>query len=123
MLSIWKAFASEPLSHILLYFTAVLGSLLTYLFAAAKGLDSTVPRLKQLLPGKSDLFYARLDFCLIVFLGSAVGLIFFNPQGHINALAAGCGWVGALSVLTQQKPSGFGRLVAGVETPPGGVRP
>jgi hypothetical protein len=119
----WQAFAANYLPHILLYFTAVLGSLFTYLFAAAKGLESTVPRLKQLLPGKSDAFYVRFDFCLVVFLGSGLGLLFFSPHEHINALAAGCGWVGALNVLTQQKPPRLGELVAGVETPPGGVRP
>jgi hypothetical protein len=74
-----------------------------YLFASAKGLESTVPRLKLLIPGKSDTFYYRLDFFLVIILGSLVGYIFFEPKQSIQALAAGCGWVGALNVLIQEK--------------------
>jgi lipid-A-disaccharide synthase-like uncharacterized protein len=91
---------------VIFYFIAMLGAIVTYLFASSNGRESTVPRLKQLLPGKSDTFYYRTDFVFVILVGSAIGYIFFIPQDPIQALAAGCGWVGALNVLVDQKRAG-----------------
>jgi hypothetical protein len=90
---------------VIFYFVAMLGAIAMYLFASSKGRQSTVPRLRRLLPGKSDTFYYRTDFILVIIIGSAFGDIFFNPQAPIQALAAGCGWVGALNVLLERKSS------------------
>jgi hypothetical protein len=74
-----------------------------YLFTSAKGLESTVPKIKQLIPGKTDTFYARLDFLLVVILGPVIGIICFKPDNSLQALAAGWSWASALNVLVQQK--------------------
>jgi hypothetical protein len=95
---------AAALRGLLFYLTAMLGAIITYLFASTKGLESTVPKLKQLFPGKTETFYYRLDFFLVVIIGSIVGYIFFAPTQTIQALASGCGWVGALNLLLQQKP-------------------
>ena len=108
---------------VVIYFIAMLGAMLMYLFASSRGLESTVPRLRQLLPGKSDTFYYRMDFCLVILIGSAVGYIFFEPKQSIQALAAGCGWVGALNVLLQQKPREQTSLTDKPDTPMPGSRP
>lgn len=96
---------SVALPALNLYGTALLGSLLMYFFAATKGLEGTIPRLKQLLPGKDETLYYRLDFFIVIVVGPIVGLICFQPEKPLQALAAGCGWVAALNVLIQQKPT------------------
>jgi hypothetical protein len=86
-----------------MYGAALVGAVLMYFFAAKNGLEGTIPRLKNLLPGKPEAFYFRVDFVLVILLGPIVGLICFTPTNAFQALAAGCGWVSALNVLAQQK--------------------
>jgi hypothetical protein len=89
----------------LMYGASLLGAFLMYFFAAKNGLEGTIPRLQQLLPGRTETFYFRMDFVLVILLGPIVGLICFSPTNAFQALAAGCGWVSALNVLVQQKPT------------------
>jgi hypothetical protein len=96
---------SSAFANFFIYCNSVLGSFLMYFYAGTKGLDGTIPRLRQLFPQKSDTFYSRVDFGMVVGLGPIVGIICFKPTESLQALAAGCGWVAALSVLLQQKPS------------------
>lgn len=62
--------------------------------------------LKRMFPGKSQVYYDRLDFVVVVFAGSIIGTICFSPRNALQALAAGFGWVGAMNVMlkTQMQP-------------------
>ena len=55
--STWLTKVALP--SLALYGTALLGALLMYLFAAEKGIEGTIPKLRQLIPGRSDVFYYR----------------------------------------------------------------
>jgi hypothetical protein len=95
---------SNFVAWLLMYGASLLGAVLMYFFADRNGLEGTVPKLRLLLPGRSDTYYFRLDFVLLILVGPVVGLICFAPTNPFQALASGCGWVGALNVLLQQKP-------------------
>ncbi|MDD2468796.1 MAG: hypothetical protein PHI97_32885 [Desulfobulbus sp.] len=85
------------------YLITLLGSFSMYLFSFSKGFEGAVPVLKRLFPQRKKVFYDRIDFLLVVFIGSAVGSIFFHPQDSLQALAAGFGWVGAINVLLKNQ--------------------
>lgn len=88
------------------YMITLLGSFSMYLFSFAKGFEGATARLRQLFPQRRKVFYDRLDFVLVVMLGSAIGTIFFRPGDALQALAAGFGWVGAVNVLFAKRSGG-----------------
>jgi len=81
------------------------GSICLYLFSLQKGFVGSTPALKRLFPGKRDEVYARLDFLVVVFLGSIIGTVFFGPTTPVQALAAGFSWISAVNILTHRSPS------------------
>lgn len=97
-LALWIS-QSEGVENFLRYMVTLLGSFSMYLFSSAKGFEGSVPMLKKLFPNKRKVFYDRIDFLLVVLIGSAVGTIFFHPNDSLQALAAGFGWVGAMNVM------------------------
>lgn len=101
----WLAYVSQTTSFEVLirYLITLLGSFAMYLFSFSKGFEGSVIMLKRLFPQRKKVFYDRLDFFLVVFIGSAIGTIFFNPKDSLQALAAGFGWVGAVNILLNQK--------------------
>ncbi|EJG1632298.1 hypothetical protein BT049_RS03370 [Vibrio parahaemolyticus] len=90
---------SDGFEIFLRYMITLLGSFSMYLFSSAKGFEGSIPMLKRLFPRRKKVFYDRVDFLLVVFIGSAVGTIFFHPQDSLQALAAGFGWVGAMNIM------------------------
>src|SRR5687767_5929174 len=79
-----------------LYLVTLFGATAMYAFSLQKGFPGSIPFLKKMLPLKSDVFYNRFDFALVVTSGSIIGHIFFQPVSTLEALAAGFGWVGAM---------------------------
>ena len=74
------------------YLTTLFGSAAMYIFSLNKGFEGSTKFLKKFFPGKSQVFYDRLDFFIVVLAGSMIGTIFFNPDSTLEALAAGFGW-------------------------------
>jgi hypothetical protein len=91
-------------NFVLFYLTTLFGAIAMYVFALSKGFDGAIPFLKKFFPQKSEAFYNRADFVIVIFAGSIIGTICFSPQNSLQALAAGFGWVGAVNVLMTQKP-------------------
>lgn len=89
---------------VLRYLTTLFGTGAMYIFSLFRGFTGSVPALKRLMPDRTMVFYDRLDFLILVFSGSVIGTIFFQPKDTLQALAAGFGWVGAVNVLLSQKP-------------------
>jgi len=87
-----------------LYLITLFGTLVMHVFQMNKGFNGTVEFLKSVFPGKSNVFYTRLDLLLVAVTGSLLGMIIFSPQSAISALAAGCGWVGGLNTLVAAAP-------------------
>lgn len=85
------------------FILTVCGSTSLYLFSLSKGFQGSLPRLRHLVPGRSNVFYDRLDFLIVVLLGSIIGTVFFGPTNNLQALAAGFGWISAVNVLSSPK--------------------
>ena len=75
-----------------------------YVFSLNKGFNGSVDFLKKMFPNHSPLFYDRIDFFVVIFVGSIIGTIFFSPANTLQALSAGFGWVGAINILLSPKP-------------------
>ena len=81
------------------YFFTLCGTLTLYTFQLSKGMENSVPVIRQMFPNRSEVFYFRANFILVVALGSVVGDAFFNPKTPPQALAAGLGWFGTVTAL------------------------
>lgn len=86
-------------SDFLLYLVTLLGATATYIFSLNKGFEGATCFLKKMFPGRVKVFYDRLDFFLVIFVGSGIGFILFSPTTNPQALMAGLGWVSAVNVL------------------------
>lgn len=95
---------ATALPTVLIYGVTFLGSLLTYFYTSTKGLEGTIPILRRRFPDRSPLFYLRLDFLAMIVIGPIFSFICFNPADTLEALAAGCGWVSAINILTLPTP-------------------
>ncbi len=109
---IWSFANSDPVKRFGITF---FGSVVMYLFSLSKGFTGSVPALQKLMPGRTQVFYDRVDFVIVVVTGAIVGTVFFHPQDPLQALAAGLGWSSAINVLVTQhkvpvgsKPGGRG---------------
>jgi hypothetical protein len=87
---------------ILYYFITLLGVAATYVFSIHRGFERSVVFLKQLCPGRSNVFYRWCDLILVLSFGSLIGTIFFTPSSILEAFAAGVGWTGAFNTLMSQ---------------------
>jgi hypothetical protein len=88
------------------YLLTLFGSGCMYVFSLHRKMPvSTTPVIKRLFPDKEDVFYNRVDFVIVVFAGSIIGSILYQPKGLLPAFAAGFGWVSSLSVLASQGQS------------------
>jgi hypothetical protein len=94
---------SPEFSFVLFYLTTLFGATAMYVFALNKGFQGSVPFLKGFFPGRSETFYNRVDFFIVILAGSIIGTISFSPSSSLQALAAGFGWVGAMNVLMTPK--------------------
>jgi uncharacterized membrane protein YbjE (DUF340 family) len=97
----WLSFVLGPDCAPIRYFLyTVCGATCLYLFSLSKGFEGSVPVLRRLLPNRPSVFYDRVDFLIVIVLGSIVGTVFFVPVTPAQALAAGFGWVSAVNVLS-----------------------
>ncbi len=70
-----------------------------YMFSLHKGFKGATEFLYKVFPDKRNVFYARVDFILVIIIGSVIGYIVFSPNTPIQSLAAGFGWIGAMNTL------------------------
>jgi uncharacterized membrane protein YbjE (DUF340 family) len=101
-----------------LFLLTLCGAIALYLFSLSKGFQGSVPVLRKLFPGRRDAFYDRLDFVIVIFLGSIIGTVFFVPTNSAQALAAGFGWISAVNILTASQTKTSGRQVQVAQTSP-----
>ena len=86
-------------SDFLLYLITLLGATATYIFSLNKGFEGATQFLRKMFPGRPKVFYDRLDFFLVIFVGSGLGFILFSPITNPQALMAGLGWVSTVNLL------------------------
>lgn len=96
----WLSIVEER--TIVLYVVTLIGAAASYMFASHKGFAGAIQFLKNMFPGHEPVFYDRLDFFIVTFLGSIVGFILFGPDDKPHALMAGLGWVSAYNIATHK---------------------
>lgn len=96
--------------RVLYFFITMFGAMAMYAFSLMKGFEGAATFLRRVLPDRQQVFYDRLDFVVVVIAGSIIGYIFFSPASQLEALAAGFGWVGAISVLMNRDHGNGARL-------------
>jgi hypothetical protein len=89
-------------NNVWLYLITLLGATSTYVFSLNKGFAGATSFLQRIFPGRSDAFYARLDFFLVTFIGSGIAFILFGPVDNPKAVMAGLGWVSAVNVALKK---------------------
>src|SRR5664279_1997530 len=87
-----------------LYLMTVFGAFAMHVFQQYKGFTGSIGFLKAALPGRTPVFYVRLDLCVVVLFGSVIGYVVFSPDAPLPALAAGFGWTGAMQSLIVKRP-------------------
>ena len=100
MHGLWIFLTSAEFAFARNFFYTLCGATALYLFSLAKGFKGSTPVLRRLLPSRSDVFYDRLDFFVVIVFGSIIGSVFFVPSNPPQALAAGFGWIAAVNVLS-----------------------
>ncbi|THB80186.1 MAG: hypothetical protein D3926_08430 [Desulfobacteraceae bacterium] len=99
ILDVIKTFLLANITGESKYYLTLLGSFTGYIFSQQKNFNGSIDFLKKYFPGKGETFYIRLDFPIVVILGSIIGQIVFSPSSPIQALSAGFGWVGAMNTI------------------------
>jgi hypothetical protein len=87
-----------------LYLMTLFGAFAMHVFQQYKGFTGSIGFLKAAFPGRSAVFYVRLDLCIVVLFGSVIGYVVFSPTAPLPALAAGFGWTGAMQSLIVKRP-------------------
>lgn len=76
--------------------TAAFAAMLSY---TPKGFKGTIPFLKQCFPGKSKECYFRINFILIVIIGTFFGYLLSQPKTPIACIIAGLTWTGSIQAV------------------------
>jgi len=76
------------------------GVIVFYLFSLSREFQGTTVALRKMFPKWSDSSITRLDFFVVITLGTGVAALLFNPSSSFEAMMAGLGWVGALNTLS-----------------------
>jgi hypothetical protein len=84
-------------AQLALYTAAILGALTLHLFSFDKNFAGANVVIRQLWPQKSDVFYHRLNFIIMMIVGPLVGFILLEPQKAHQAFVAGASWVGVVN--------------------------
>lgn len=77
-------------------FTAAFAAMLSY---SPKGFKGTIPFLKQCFPGKSKKCYFRINFLLIIIIGTFFGYLLSRPKTLAACIFAGLTWTGSIQAI------------------------
>lgn len=77
-------------------FTAAFAAMLSY---SPKGFKGTIPFLKQCFPGLSKECYFRINFFLIVVIGTFFGYLLSQPKTPTACIFAGLTWTGSIQAI------------------------
>lgn len=77
-------------------FTAAFAAMLSY---TPKGFKGTIPFLKQFFPGKSKKCYFRVNFFLIIIIGTFFGYLLSKPETTTACIFAGLTWTGSIQAI------------------------
>lgn len=77
-------------------FTASFGAMLSI---TPKGFKGTIPFLKQFYPSKKKEWYFRVNFFLLVGIGTFLGYLLSNPESMKDCVITGLTWIGSLQAV------------------------
>lgn len=81
---------------LLVAFTAAFAAMLSF---TPKGFKGTIPFLKQCFPGWSKKCYYRINFFLIIIIGTFFGYLMSQPETPISCIIAGLTWTGSIQAI------------------------
>lgn len=81
---------------LIIAFTAAFAAMLSY---SPKGFKGTIPFLKQCFPGMSKECYFRINFFLIVIIGTFFGYLLSQPETPSACIFAGLTWTGSIQAI------------------------
>ncbi|OFX84175.1 MAG: hypothetical protein A2W99_00155 [Bacteroidetes bacterium GWF2_33_16] len=77
-----------------------IGSIIGHILSLYKPeFRQSLPFLRQILPGKSDAFYFRVDFIILPLIGAFLGYYLISPGKVENAIFTGLTWSGTLIAM------------------------
>ena len=80
-----------------------LGCVTAYIYSEQKEVKSSQSFLRRFFPERLDVFYFRLDFFMTAVIGTAIGLLLYEPRNPYQALAAGIGWTAAFAIFKTER--------------------
>jgi energy-converting hydrogenase Eha subunit A len=80
------------LESLVIPITVLAGAITAVIFGLAKPSPSCLPFLKRILPNRDSVFYSRIDFILVVILGSTTAWFLYSPQNAQQGFMSGLGF-------------------------------
>lgn len=88
------------------FFQTWLGAICAHILSLySSSFKGTIPFLKNLFPGKSKVFYFRLDFLVLPVIGTLLAYVLLEPVGLKSSIFAGLSWSGTLIALLKRSTS------------------
>lgn len=81
---------------IIVAITAAFAAMLSF---TPKGFKGTIPFLKQCFPSRKKEWYFRVNFILIIIIGTFFGYLMSSPKSPVACIIAGLTWTGSIQAL------------------------
>lgn len=81
---------------IIVAITAAFAAMLSF---SPKGFKGTIPFLRQFFPGWKNEYYFRVNFFLIIGIGTFFGYLLSNPETNEACVIAGLTWTGSIQAI------------------------
>jgi hypothetical protein len=85
--------------------TVAFGCAAGRIFAFQRDFEGSRAWLRQMFPGRSPIFYRRVDFIVSCVLGTVLGMLAVQPDTPQTALATGIGWPVIIRHLEPGQPT------------------
>ena len=76
--------------------TAAFAAMLSF---TPKGFKGTIPFLKKFFPSWKEERYFRVNFVLIIIIGTFFGYLMSSPKSPVACIIAGLTWTGSIQAL------------------------
>lgn len=89
----------EVFQRVWFFFVTLFGAAATQVLSLNSDELGATPFLKQMWPGKEDIWYIRRNFLIIVCLGTVLSYVILEPNTLKTSLCAGLTWCGTLQSI------------------------
>lgn len=89
----------EIFQRIWFFIVTLIGASATQVLSLNSENMGATPFLKQMWPGKEEIWYKRRNFVIIVLLGTVLSYVILEPNTLKTSLCAGLTWCGTLQSI------------------------